>query len=237
MVIIGVLSGMAFAGYGAAMSMAHKAKEIGAGKSLMVAYLNYPADHDGELLAGYQPGASVTLPGGDVVSGPTAERYPWRLADYANLSVENTFFLNPAKQGGSNNTNLHYMVSLVPSLGLNAYCIGGYQTSSGYLAKADCVTNLQQVNSANVGQLIVFASAQLVQGKTTYEGNFIIKPSTMSGVTAAKDGSIGNVQPRYNGKAVVAYFDGHVEVNKPSELMDSRKWSPTATTADQKIKP
>jgi prepilin-type N-terminal cleavage/methylation domain-containing protein/prepilin-type processing-associated H-X9-DG protein len=231
MVIISILSGLAFAGARAAMHQAHKSREIGAAKNLITAFLAYPTDHNGEMMPGYQAGASVTTPDGNVHSGPTAERYPLRLAEYADLDLARTFLLNPAKQGnpGTSGENFNYMVSLAPSLGMNAYCIGGYLTNSGYLANKHCAVSMQQLGANQAGNIVVFASAQLKQGQTIMEGNFIIKPPTMTATT--------NIHARYGGKAVVAYLDGHTEMNTPEELNDSTRWSPFATSSTERIRP
>jgi prepilin-type processing-associated H-X9-DG protein len=38
-------------------------------------------------------------------------------------------------------------------------------------------------------------------------------------------GAVGTVDYKYSDKAVVAYFDGHVELNTEEQLKDVRRWS------------
>lgn len=229
-VIIAVLCGLAMGGYGVVMGMARKAKEIAAARTLVSAYLAFPGDNNGELMPGYQPGASARLASGETVSGPTAERYPWRLAEYASLNVPETMLLNPQKQGNpTSGSSYHYMVSLVPSLGLNAYCLGGYRTATGVLAKRDCVSAMAQLSSGQTANIVVFVSAQMKQGNDVLEGNFIVKPPTMTAAT--------NIHARHRGKAVAAYLDGHVETNTEEELKDARRWSAYADSESYRIRP
>ncbi len=228
--IIAVLCGLAYGGYAMAMQQARKTKEIGAARALVTAYLDYPADHNGELMPGYLPGASVLLPTGERVSGPTAERYPWRMVEYSGLDVRETMMLNPDRQGSAvSGSNYHYMVSLVPSLGLNAYCLGGYRTTTGMIAKKDCVATLAQLSSAQSSNIVVFVSAQLKQGDSVLEGNFLVKPPTMS--------ATDNIHYRHGGKAVAAYIDGHVETNTEEELKDARRWSAYADSDTYRVRP
>jgi prepilin-type N-terminal cleavage/methylation domain-containing protein/prepilin-type processing-associated H-X9-DG protein len=47
----------------------------------------------------------------------------------------------------------------------------------------------------------------------------------------------GNIDFRHSGKAVAAYWDGHVEANTIEQLRDMRKWSAYADRADWNFRP
>jgi hypothetical protein len=45
-------------------------------------------------------------------------------------------------------------------------------------------------------------------------------------------GALGEVEYKYDGEAVVAYFDGHIELNSIDDLKDMRRWSNLAAIQD-----
>ena len=112
-------------------------------------------------------------------------------------------------------------MSLVPSLGVNGVYVGGDESSpmNPFNPRAAarygdfCVLRLNQ--SVKPSQLIVFASASYhdvrIGGKQL--GYFKIEYPDK------------NVDFRYNGKAVVACLDGHVELLTREEMRDMRRWS------------
>ena len=91
--IIAVLAAIGFASTSAIMNQARKAKEIGAAKTLISAFQAYPGEHDGEYMPGHDKRInSVELPDGSTVSGPTANRYPFRFAQYLRLQLRRRHF-------------------------------------------------------------------------------------------------------------------------------------------------
>ena len=131
-------------------------------------------------------------------------------------------------------------MSLHPALGLNAYCVGGYDDGSASgTFQSDIVTHLSQaVRPAN---LIVFASARMKQSATDEEiaGHFLVKPPrlwrtkwTLAFHENKPSSSFGNVAPRWDGKAVCTFLDGSVRMLDATELQDMRHWSNTAADRD-----
>jgi len=234
--IITVLAALGFSGTQAAMKAGRKTKEIGAAKSLVTAYAAYPADNNGMLLAGNDRRISyVQLADGTTVSGPAANRYPYRLLEYMGGQLDGTILVN------QNATKLsptdHYLVSLYPALGMNYVFVGGDLTSSGVVTLPnECVTSLGQAKSAP----LVFASAANGEdGDGRVDGYCFLTPPKTSGPMwngtwseEASASDFGHVDARWNGKAVCAFLDGTVRVIGIEDLKDMRLWSTNAALAD-----
>jgi prepilin-type N-terminal cleavage/methylation domain-containing protein len=218
--VVAMLVALGVGALGAAQKSGMKASEIAAGKTLMLGYHLYATENGGSLLPGYvsNPG-EVQGAHGEPLTGQPASRYPWRLAPYLSHNYKAAFLAT--KQKIANPSELTYLVSLVPSLGVNGVYVGGDESSpmNPFNPRAAarygdfCVLRLNQ--SVKPSQLIVFASASYhdvrIGGKQL--GYFKIEYPDK------------NVDFRYNGKAVVACLDGHVELLTREEMRDMRRWS------------
>jgi len=218
--VIAMLAALVVGALGAAQKSGMKASEIAAGKTLMMGYHLYATENGGSLLPGYisNPG-EVQGAHGEPLSGQPASRYPWRLAPYLNYNYKAAFLAT--KQKIANPSELTYMVSLVPSLGVNGVYVGGDEGSpmNPFNPRAAarygdfCVLRLNQ--AVKPSQLIVFASAVYsdVRMGGKQQGYFKVEYPDR------------NVDFRYNNKAVVACLDGHVELLTREEMRDMRRWS------------
>ena len=240
--IIAILTGLAFPVFQSVLNRGRMTKEIQAGRSLMTAFVAAAADRDGQFLGGYDRTVSeVTLPNGNPVSGPPAQRYPYRLAPYFGNRMDGTILVNKnATQIDVTNT---YMVSCFPAMGINYIFVGGDISNSGVITYPnECITRMANAT----GSPIVFASAagdgsaagvggSSATGKM--DGYCILTPPNLTGPmwqgakwkSGASPSSYGNVDPRYSGKAVCAFLDGSVKVLGIEELRDMRLWSRGAT--------
>ena len=218
--VIAMLAALVVGALGAAQKSGMKASEIAAGKTLMMGYHLYATENGGSLLPGYISSAQdVQGAHGEPLSGQPASRYPWRLAPYLNYNYKAAFLAT--KQKIANPSELTYMVSLVPSLGVNGVYVGGDESSAmnPFNPRAAarygdfCVLRLNQ--AVKPSQLIVFASAVYsdVRMGGKQQGYFKVEYPDR------------NVDFRYNNKAVVACLDGHVELLTREEMRDMRRWS------------
>lgn len=217
-------------------------KELHAARQLMTAYLAYAANNDGEVLKGYDKDiTSVTLANGNSVNGEMVCRYPWRLAPYLGEQVDEIFLLNGTKKPTTglnpDSFEYRYRVSLNPPLGINAYCIGGYNDGGGqgYFTK-DLATRLSQITRPS--NFIVFASARMSQGGQAGEtpGHFVVQPPKLWRMKwdakfdrKKPSSNFGNVDPRWEGRALCAFLDGSARLLDEKELQDMRLWSRTAS--------
>ena len=244
--VIAVLAGLSLSVTRTVQNKGRQTKELHAARQLMAAYLAFPADHDGDLIRGYDKSVQeISLPSGKTVAGEMCCRYPWRLAPYLGEQVEEIFLLNDNQKitgtQAKDSFEYQYRVSLHPALGLNAYCVGGYDDGSNSgLFQSDVVTRMAQ--AVRPSSLIVFASARMKQSTAAEEigGNFIVKPPKFWRTkwspkfdTNQPAANFGNVAPRWEGRAVCAFLDGSVRTLDETELQDSRHWSNTACERDE----
>jgi prepilin-type N-terminal cleavage/methylation domain-containing protein/prepilin-type processing-associated H-X9-DG protein len=246
--IISVLAGLSFSAITAARRSGDQAREIAAGRQLMAAYILAASDNDGELLSAYAASGTAKNEAGQTVTGPTAQRYPWRLAAYLGGKVFGTLLVNDQAKLGqkSKRTDLDYLVSFAPTFGMNATYVGGNFKGSltpGGLAEKKyghfCVTRTLDVVAP--AKLIVFCSAHYtgLDGMSYLGYNIVNGPAETKknwNARSYKEGDsaekLGYIHPRYNGRAVVVMFDGHTELLTPTELEDMRRWSNQAADLD-----
>ena len=246
--VIAVLAGLTVTATRGVQQRSRQTKELHAARQIIAAYLTFPNDHDGDLMRGYDKHVQeISFTSGRTVTGEMCCRYPWRLAPYLGEQAEEIFLLNDNRSKtdsqAKDSFEYQYRVSLHPALGLNAYCVGGYDDGSNSgLFQSDVVTRMAQ--AVRPASLIVFASARMKTGadlslEDEIAGNFLVKPPKFwrTKWTAKFDrekpsSSFGNVAPRWDGRAVCAFLDGSVRSLNEKQLQDMRHWSNTAAERD-----
>jgi prepilin-type N-terminal cleavage/methylation domain-containing protein len=229
--IIAILASIAFPVFQSVMAKGRMAKEIQAGRTLIAAYVSSAVDHDGQMLPGYDRTIStMSLPNGTVLSGPPAERYPYRLAPYFQYQINNTILVN------SNTTQIdttsNYLVSCYPAFGINYLFVGGDLSATGALTYPGEAVTRQGL----MASILAFASAAGDSTPTKINGYCILTPPQTTGqmwnsapwTQTAAAASYGNVDPRYSGKAVCAFLDGSIRMLGIEDLRDMRLWSRNA---------
>lgn len=230
MAIIGLLAGLGNAAYQKATSASRLSVEIAAARNLGQAMQLYSQDNDGLILPGYLSPrdpklADVRNDKGQTISPPhAAQRYPWRILPYLDYRVRGGVWVNKlASQIPDTDPYRDYLVSLVPTLGMNILYVGG--DTRNIQTPGRCVTQMNRV--AQPSKLIVFASAQYEDpnyGKL--DGYFEIRPPTSGSSSEA------GLSTRYGGKAVAVMLDGHAEVLGLEQLKDMRRWCDEAALQD-----
>jgi len=228
--IIGLLVGLGNAGYQKAASASRQGVEISAARNLGLALQSYSQDNDGLILPGYLDPRDARVAearndkGQPISPSHAAQRYPWRLLPYMNYQVRGGIWVNKlASQIPDSDPYRDYLVSLVPTLGMNSTYIGG--DARNIQAPGLCITRMSRV--AQPSKLIAFASGQYEDpnyGKL--EGYFEVLPPT--GGSSAKAG----LSARYGGKAVAVMLDGHAEALTWDQLKDMRRWCNEAVLQD-----
>lgn len=225
------------------------ASEISAARQVMAAYLAHAADNNGQLLPGYGNFPAKDDRGKDL-HHPASGRYPWRLAPYLDYDLRILY----GKVGDSrlqidrerDYAAFVYAVSVAPALGMNTIHVGGdYQALNPDNPRAVaaygqfCVRRLSE--AARSSQLIAFASACFESGGERVPGYFKIEPPKLVGSQRWPEkyseqdppAAYGNVDFRYDGRAVVAMLDGHVEMLDFDQMNDMRRWSNLAAEANE----
>lgn len=226
--IIGTLCVLGSVGYLKILESSRKTKEIHAAKVLIVGYHAYAADNGGKLLKVMDPNPGIVLDKQGVpIMSHAGNRWPLRLAPYIEYD-ESILLVNNAEAAPATSRWRSYLITVFPTLGINGAFVGGkYGTimdpDHPRLSKSRgnfCVTTITQ--PVDPSKLIVFASAKM-------DG---INHSGCYDVGMPGFGALGEVEYKYDGQAVVAYFDGHVELNSIDDLKDMRRWSNLAAIQD-----
>lgn len=233
--IVAVLAGMGVRCCGAMQKKGAMVREIAAGKTLVTAAHAYAADHNGELMAGLDRSiTSVVKPDGTTVSSEAAARYPFRMAPYLDWSFQGSIFVNRNEAQIQNKRPVgmlkDYYTSLYPAFGMNYYYIGGLRDNEGITFGEHVLTRLNQTE----GSLVIFISAG--DSSAGVDGYCILTPPHLDASfwasaewsKSSRPGSYGNVDARYDGKAVSVFLDGSVKLLTIRELRDMRLWSKDA---------
>lgn len=289
--IIATLMGILLPALGSARTSARAVKELSGARQLMLAYTMYADDNRGRLLIGYaqhgrfandvwdvmvQRGEQPRNAVGDIIGAPIGQRYPWRIAPYFDGNLD-ALYMDPrvldslaelrsvnADFVSTQDLAMQYVVSLVPSFGINAYFVGGggvlgdpYPMSpSGRRYFGDF--HISRMSQAwRPSSLITFASSRtaasslpsdiitatgIVQGWHTitppylYEGQGRRWGDSYHEITENPSHNSGNVSLRYNGKGAAAMLDGHVEQYGWDDFDDMRNWANQATKPDWQLK-
>lgn len=235
--VIAVIAAICSAAVHSAIDSASAAAEVSAAKTLAVALQSAAADNGGRYPLAYDSNASdvVNAQGKSISNKLVRARYPFRLAPYFGYDVDGTLLVGKNKTQILKEMNLagpegmmyDYGVSAFPSLGINRHFVGGASSNS-----TEAVRSVAQAEH----NLIAFASG----GNIDVDGyEYVRAPgapgdpwSSSEWKEGSNPGNYGNVHPRHNNKAVVAFLDGSVRKMGIGELRDMRLWSRNAAIAD-----
>ena len=247
--ILGILSAMLVPVVNGALQKGRMVREKACGRNLMIGLFNYAADHDSAILPGYR-NEPVSGPDGRMLSFPASARYPWRLLPYAGGTDKKIMWATRVSADLTDASSEAYAVSVSPSFGMNTFFVGGDDSgNSGQgIRPTDanfarfgtfCITRIEQ--AVNPSRQIVFASARMLGDKgRIVPGYFMVQaPAVVGNLWSsapfdpdAPPARHGFVDFRYEGRAVVAHLDGHVELLGETDLRDLRRWSNLAAMAD-----
>lgn len=256
LVVITLLLALICPALGRAKTIARQTRELSTGSQLMRACMTYSTDARGWLLPGYTPASwvnngSVRDETGAPVLGQSARRYPWRIAPYLDYTFAGLYDDRNILERYAARPDYQYVVSLSPSMGINADFVGGNEENGVAFVPAGLRMYgkfyIQKIDDAQrPGSLIVFGSARGVDpdGGTVAGFHRIQSPSfTAPRWSSAKqsDTSIpddhGFIHPRFAGMAVVSYLDGHGDSKSLDDLRDMRLWADKATRPDWILTP
>ncbi len=210
-------------------------KELNAARNLTGAFALAAQDNNGTLpyaVDNMAAAFSINESGfkGGTISGAAAHRYPFRLAPYFGYKFEGNTVIDQKLQYTLDQRDT-YAVSLMPSLGINTYGVGGYREEG---EKEAIPGAIRQMSTAYAPEkMIVFASARLshVQLDGIAPGFHMLTPPKTPGgdwsprYSEENPESWGNLDLRHNGKAVVGFLDGSAGTLGKEELTDMRRWN------------
>ena len=237
LVTTGIIAVLLAAGTGVYQKSLGKAKmtrEMAAGRSLISAYLAAASDNDGKLMPGmdYTVNRVYFQPyDRDITTIHVPNRYPFRLAPYFDYRLEGVILVNQDR----NKVKTDYNKSAFPSFGINYYLVGGQVNAGGQtLYPNECITRVAQAERP----ILVFASGGTGTGADYTAGynilNFPKNWSSTSYLEGADPGRNGNVDARFEGKALAVFLDGSVQLKSIEELSDMRLWCANAAIQDDR---
>lgn len=256
MVVITVLLALICPALGRAKAVARQTRELSTGAQLMRAYLTYSTDFRSWVLPGYTPNTwttsgSVRDETGAAVLGQPARRYPWRIAPYLDYTFAGLYDDRNILERYSARPDYQYVVSLSPSMGINADFVGGNDengiafTSLG--ARLYGKFYIQRIDDATrSSSLIVFASSRGVDpdGGTVNGFHRVDAPafttprwSSAKQTDDSQPQEHGYVHARFAGTAVVSFIDGHGDAKSIDDLRDMRLWADKATSPTWTVTP
>lgn len=250
--VIAILASLLLPALAQAKRKARRIEEISSARQLLLAVRVYADDFDDAAFPGYVSDPTVRDDRGEPIPFPIHARYPWRLMPYLAQSMETLYTAeNRARLRAMQNLDRAlyvYSASVYPSLGINAYFVGGNETefpaaqANDRFGEGTVVTRLGQIRRPS--DLLGFVSARsTVSGPEAY-GYFQVVPPYLtarrwaprwSTVLPPKDW--GFVAPRHDQRAVAAAMDGHVSVLGLTALQDMTRWCNTADRPDFLLRP
>jgi prepilin-type N-terminal cleavage/methylation domain-containing protein len=256
LVVITLLLALICPALGRAKAVARQTRELSTGSQLMRACMTYSTDARGWVLPGYTPASwaangSVRDETGSPVMGQSARRYPWRIAPYLDYTFAGLYDDRNILERYSARPDYQYVVSLSPSMGINADFVGGNEENGVAFSSAGLRMfgkfYIQKIDDAQrPASLIVFGSARGVDpdGGTVAGFHRIESPAfiTQRWSTAPLTGSTlpdahGYIHTRFADRAVVSFLDGHGDAKSLVDLRDMRLWADKATRPDWTLAP
>ncbi len=223
------------------ITKAEQAREIAGARQAITAWRAFAAENDGLILPGYQAAPGVVNASGQTLRFPANARYVFRLAPYLDFRLKGTLLVNRQEKIRDD-----YEISMSPSFGINLTFVGGDFGGGSDLVPSEAtfarhgrfaVTRMSEIHQPS--KLLVFASARITSGDRTMPGYNAIKSPRLHAdrwaATYTESGpywDFGAVHPRFDGRAVCAMADGHVELLTIDDLRDMRRWSNQAAQAD-----
>lgn len=247
--IIALLVGILLPALGKARSQARATRALVASRSLMSAYTMYAGDFKDWVPEGYLgngTGRKVTDEFGLEWGDPIAQRWLYRLAPWFGYEFMGTTLVNgeaafykdrdEIRDGDGGKFNWVYMMSVYPCFGLNVNYVGGnYAQGDAALAARAPVRRFG--DAFRPTSLIAFATAR---GPGSFNGGGVelgfhrVEPPPVGATFDENDppDRFGNVHPRYDGRAMVGFLDGHCDRLTPEALLDRRLWADKAARLD-----
>jgi len=245
--IVGILSSILLPSLAKAKRRARTIEEVSSAKQLVLAAQIYADENEDAVLPGYvtDPEAKDDL--GHPLTFPVNARYPWRISPYLAQSFETIYCADNRRKldelRGLDRNSYVYAVSLYPSLGINSYFVGGNETdlpaepANKQFGSGTVITRTTEARRPS--DLMMFVSARSAVSGLNANGYFQVTPPYLTArkwspgwSPALAPGQWGFVAPRYDGRAVAAMIDGHVQMLNQNELQDMRHWANNADRPD-----
>lgn len=246
--IVALLMGVLLPALAKARTQARATTAAVASRSLIGAYTLYAGDHQDWVMPGYlENGTKQTIIDefGIERDWLISQRWVYRLAPWFDYAFMGTTLVNGETDYYKNRDEIlemqdgqfewAYRMSVYPAFGLNIYYVGGnYAIPESQFKKCYPVRRLGDAFQPT--SLITFISARgpARSGLGTEKGFHRVEPPPLGAQfdENATPDKFGYVDPRYNGRALTSFLDGHASSLSPEEVLDRRLWSDKAAQLD-----
>lgn len=264
--IVAMLMAILLPSLSRARQAANQVRELAIADQQVSGWTALADDDQGRVIPGYatsrmvREDITVLDRSGERLTGPLAQRYPWRLAPAFDHNLNALYDDALALRDLADTDSFTYLVSLFPRLGINAQFVGGHQD---YLAFDPrhirrfgrfYVQRLDEI--VRPDRLMVFVSARPSQTARDAVGidsrivgyHQVLAPrflahtgdawdETYDPLTPEPGPNSGFVSLRELARAVAAHADGHAETLSWSEIRDMTRWANGATHKDWALEP
>ena len=244
--IIALLVGILLPALGKARSQARAARALAASRSLMSAWVLYTGDCQDWLPEGYLPVETdrrITDEFGLEWGPPISQRWVYRLAPWYDYGFLGTTLVNGEAEFYKDRDNIRnkpdgefdwvYRMSAYPAMGLNTSYVGGnYATGDAMLRRQAPVRRIGEAFQPT--RLIAFVTARGTSDYGVEAGFHRVEPPPLGAAFDPSDPphKFGYVDPRYDGRAITGFVDGHCDGLPPEAFADRRLWSDKAARKD-----
>ncbi len=265
--VVALLISILLPALGRSRLLAKQARELSAAQQVMLAFTLYSDASRGAVLPGYPPAAMVNGPivveddQGERLTGPVAQRYPWRLAPYLDYNFRGLYkdervLARLREEPAVGGVDYRYYLSLYPTLGMNVVFVGGSASHLGFSGASAALYGKFYVTRVDEprqpGRLLAFVSARaatpsgFASGLGPPGGYFQVIPPAITAPNweahydpeaAFPVTNSGGVALRYFGRAVGAAMDGHADALVWADLRDMTRWADGATRPDWVLAP
>ncbi|MBK7404879.1 MAG: type II secretion system protein [Phycisphaerales bacterium] len=251
--IIALLMGVLLPALAKARTQARATNAAIASRSLIGAYTLYAGDHQDWVMPGYlENGTKETILDefGIERDWLISQRWVYRLAPYFDYAFMGTTLVNGESDFYKNRDEILsmqdgqfewvYRMSVYPAFGLNINYVGGNYTLKDPHTRPNLFDRMGPVrrlgDAFQPTDLIAFISARgpARSGLGSEKGFHRVDTPPLGSQFDQNDppDKFGFVDPRYNGRALISFLDGHAGGLTPEELLDRRHWSDKAARAD-----
>ena len=262
--IIAILIAILLPALSSARAYGKQCRELAGAQHLLMAYTLYADANSGKVMPGYASkkwvnGAmKVVDQEGERILNEEAMRYPWRLAPYVSYDFRGLYKDDKLLGQMYGRPDYRYVISLYPSVGINAAFVGGNDKLSEFDKAFVAIYGRAHVERFDEvirpTKLMVFVSAHdrdyaaapefgrpegycRVEPPIFTEANGRQWEDTYNADSDAPGLNSGFVSLRHRGKAVAAMVDGHAQILNWEDVNDMRYWADKADRPDWGLKP
>lgn len=262
--IIAILIAILLPALSSAKAYGRQCRELSGAQHQLMAYTLYADANNGKVLPGYAPKKWVNGPmkvidqEGVRLLNEEAMRYPWRIAPYFNYDFRGLYKDDKLLSSMVGRPDYDYVISLYPSVGINATFVGGNDKLGEFDNAFRSVygrVHVERIDEViRPTKLMVFVSAHDREYPAAPEfgrpeGYSRVEPPIFTQANGrqwdevydenaeAPGNNSGFVSLRHRGKAVASMIDGHGQIMGWDQLGDMRFWADRADRPDWGVKP